>query len=394
MKNFREAWIAPQLVERWRDAGKRQEERAFGVRLLQPPDRLVGSTFSLFWEDRAAIIKHGFSMLCYERLRRAPLGITSALGVLVCLACQNNPAKTDADRIADVHAIASMAEEFKEATGFYPLADVYVNVPVSVNLSERRLPVNYQYPPSGQSGSVRTVREFEEYLKRTLGPELEVPKDNRPLDELPLFYYYLFDGENYRVGAVLDEATENTRTVADLYEKYEIGSKAIPERNIWRFDAALGKPVGQAEAAGLSRYAAQPTPRLAWERWLETQIRGITNSELGLYTDASKAILRKSSSGHGQALIAKRYKDARPDIRIRGSLAAVVFPEDRNYRLAPWFFRKGEKGWQFDGSVLPEVIGYNQKDQWRFRTTDHVYAWAFEDYEIDGNGFAKPGKER
>ncbi len=812
-----------------------------------------------------------------RRLSQVRSGLLLSLAVvLVCLACQNSPAKTDADRIDDVHALATIAEEFKQATGFYPLADVYVNVPVSVNLSNRRLPAHYQYPPRGQSGSVLTVKKFEEYLRKTLGPELEVPKDDRRLDELPLFYQYRFNGENYFVAAILDEATEATRTVNDLYEKYEVSSKAVAESKVQRFDAAMGRAVAPAErslappiprtapspglpdrlaildllrardfdgleasltelaakarkdlryepaldiylrtlglgetwmqpyieawarsrpdsawaqlararhyrgmsyrargqrwaaetkqsqfdaarrfagratisarraleldaelldpyvvminiatgsadqrqcgslaeqafaiepasyrvwhtlvlcssrrwggsqqdmarlareaqghvernprlavlrgyadkdlgddyrsaerytealeaydraleagehyllyeararayfwldryeeahadltralelspqnanlltdrvrvlaylgrfaemradleqaakieptgprvtlrqesklyrragrkayalykeeryddarklmtealeydsdyaygyfvlglthkdsdpkrallyfeqsieknpefykpheyvhwlrgkegewrrvlemwnnylalypgkavayykrskankklrrrqaeiadlseACGLgyedacellglpdaqtqpppkspsrpgeddvSRYGPQPSPRVAWQRFLEIQTLGITNPELDLFTDASKALLRKSRPGHGQAAIAKLYETARPDIRIRGDLAAVVFLEDRDYRLAPWFFRKERKGWQFDGGVLPELIGFNQKNQWFFKTADHPYAWAFEDYRIDENGWAKP----
>jgi hypothetical protein len=60
------------------------------------------------------------------------------------------------------------------------------------------------------------------------------------------------------------------------------------------------------------------------------------------------------------------------------------------HRLAPWFFRKGRRGWQFDGGVLPELIGYNQSNQWHFKTTNHPYTWAFEDYTTDKNGYTRP----
>lgn len=143
-----------------------------------------------------------------------------------------------------------------------------------------------------------------------------------------------------------------------------------------------------------SRYGAQPTPELAWERFLEINARGVNSAKLGIYDAEAQAILRGKPAGHGQAEIAALYKDARPEIRTRDELAAVVFPDDREYRLAPWFFRRSAEGWQFNGSMYPHVIGYNQQNQWRFRTTDHPYAWAFADFEIGENGFARSRQTR
>ena len=141
------------------------------------------------------------------------------LVLLLCPAPLAAERKTDADRIADVHAIAALAERFMEACGHYPLADMYGNVPVAVHLSEHPLPLDHQYPPRGVSGSVRTAEEFEEYIKDTLGPETEIPRDDRPVHAIPHYYIYLFNGENYFVSAVLERPTEHTRNVADWYLK-------------------------------------------------------------------------------------------------------------------------------------------------------------------------------
>jgi hypothetical protein len=57
---------------------------------------------------------------------------------------------------------------------------------------------------------------------------------------------------------------------------------------------------------------------------------------------------------------------------------------------APWFFHRGVDGWRLDGAVLPHVIGYNHRNQWRFRNLDHAYMFAFHDYRFDQQGFATP----
>ncbi len=138
------------------------------------------------------------------------------------------------------------------------------------------------------------------------------------------------------------------------------------------------------------RYAAQPTPELAWSRFLEIQQRRVKDPRLGLYDEAAQAILlRRPNSDAGQGHMARLYSGQSYEIRTAGDRAAVVFPGDRDHLLAPWFFRRSAAGWQLDGSMYPGVIGYNHRNQWRFKTTAHPYAFAFEDYLIDDYGFAR-----
>ncbi len=63
---------------------------------------------------------------------------------------------------------------------------------------------------------------------------------------------------------------------------------------------------------------------------------------------------------------------------------------DLDHLRAPWFFHRGVDGWQLDGSVLPNVIVYNHRNQWRFKSLDHPYMFAFDDYVFDRHGFATP----
>lgn len=136
-------------------------------------------------------------------------------------------------------------------------------------------------------------------------------------------------------------------------------------------------------------FGAQPSPGEAWERFLEVNRRRIKDPELDLYDDKAKALLRRQpATDAGQDHIAALYAGKRPTIRQQGQRAAVVFLDDPRNLLAPWFFHKTAKGWQLDGSTYPDVIGYNQHNQWFFRRLDHPYMFAFSDYTFDRHGFA------
>ena len=175
---------------------------------------------------------------------------------------------------------------------------------------------------------------------------------------------------------------------SDLREACALGSEKACE------EVPAARPSPSAPVDEPSRYAAQPTPELAWERFVELNARGVTRIDLGIYDAEAQAYLRTRSSRRGQGHIAKLYEGTRPETRVRDGLAAVVFPDDPDYRLAPWFFRETAQGWRLDGSMYPDVIGYNTTNQWRFRTTVHPYTWAFTDYEIDENGFAQRRRAR
>ena len=151
-----------------------------------------------------------------------------------------------------------------------------------------------------------------------------------------------------------------------------------------------GEPAPDPEPADdptRSYFAAQPTPEAAWERFLELNRRRIKATDLGIYDDAARRLLRVNSNA-GQDHIARLYDGATATVLSEGERAAVVFLDDPDHLLAPWFFHKTVEGWQLDGGMYPDVIGYNHRNQWFFRRRDHAYMFAFNDFRFDGHGFA------
>jgi len=148
-------------------------------------------------------------------------------------------AKSDADRIAHVHSIARLVEDFKQKVGHYPYEEAFLNptpgfapVPATVNITRQQLPEQYQYPPPGVSGVVYTHDQFRDYLQELLGRDVELPVNTEPA---PRFYQYHFDGRHYYVSAELFESTSATRQIAPERHKYQVSSTSVPERKILRF---------------------------------------------------------------------------------------------------------------------------------------------------------------
>ena len=138
-----------------------------------------------------------------------------------------------------------------------------------------------------------------------------------------------------------------------------------------------------------SGFEAQPTPRRAWEAFLEVNRQQVTSAALGIYDEAAQALMR-ANSARAQERLYQLYAGQTPTIRQQGDRAAVVFLRDPQHVLAPWFFHRTAAGWQLDGSMYPEVIGYTGSNQWFFKQRSHAYPFAFRDFTMDQHGFAWP----
>lgn len=148
-----------------------------------------------------------------------------------------------------------------------------------------------------------------------------------------------------------------------------------------------------SEMSAHDRYAAQPTPELAWERFIELNRRRVKQVDLGIYDEAAKALVRKRNEDAGQDHIVRLYRHAEPVVRTRGDRAAVVFLDDPAGTLAPWFFRRSAAGWQLDGHTQFNVVGYDGQNRWRFRDRIHPYMFAFEDFRFDARGYGSPVRQ-
>ena len=177
-----------------------------------------------------------------------------------------------------------------------------------------------------------------------------------------------------------------------------VNRRSDPARRIpsfaWTVLAAASALAGCSppERSVTERYAAQETPALAWERFLELNERRVKETELGIYDAAAKDLVRRRNDDAGQAHIARLYRNAEPTVRERGERAVIVFLDDARGVLAPWFFRRSAEGWQLDGHVQWNVVGYDASNRWRFRNRIHPYMFAFEDFRFDARGYGRSNR--
>jgi uncharacterized protein len=186
------------------------------------------------------------------------------------------------------------------------------------------------------------------------------------------------------VGHAYDPATPGAATIGGYRAGGAGADTAVP------LDATGPGPRPAAEGELRKVFGPQPTPAAAWQRFVELNRRRVNAPDLGIYDEAAQALLRRRpNTDAGQDHIVGLYAGRSYVVREQGDRAAVLFLDDPDYLLAPWFFRRTADGWRLDGSMFPGAIAYNHRNQWRFARRDNPYAFAFTDYVFDANGFAR-----
>jgi uncharacterized protein len=147
---------------------------------------------------------------------------------------------------------------------------------------------------------------------------------------------------------------------------------------------------GGMSSAG-SKTAAGRSPEETLGRYLAAMAARNGDPGLPLYTDATQGLLRNWVMTPAQmSNVARTYRGctsepARKD--ASGDLAVIRYPAAQR-QCAPWFFRRGARGWALDLTMMQKAIRFGRSNAWRFDpAADHPYRFAFADWRFDGNGF-------
>jgi len=156
-----------------------------------------------------------------------------------------------------------------------------------------------------------------------------------------------------------------------------------------RIDVAIGSGVPPKPRSPLAgRFSPQSTPQKALETY-KMVLRGhVKDPDLTLYTDETRRFLR-------QWLVTDAQQDNELKAITRSGAGEVIFSENRavirfplsNRQASPFFFRQGPDGWMLDFAAMHRSLGFNHKNQWFFRTSEHDFMFAFNDMVFDRNGF-------
>lgn len=138
-----------------------------------------------------------------------------------------------------------------------------------------------------------------------------------------------------------------------------------------------------------SPYAATDSPAEVLRRYLMVLESHIKDPDLGLYTPQTREFFRNwlvTDAQQDNELRELRRVIGQGRVVVSGELAVLRFPIDRR-RNSPYLLRRGEAGWMLDFAAMSRLTGFNHRNQWFFRNTDHEFMFAFSDLRFDRNGF-------
>ncbi len=125
--------------------------------------------------------------------------------------------------------------------------------------------------------------------------------------------------------------------------------------------------------------------------YLEAMGRRDSNPELKIYTPESRAMMRQwlvTPAQMDQVSRAYQTCHAPQTIVSTSSVRAVIRYPIPQRHCAPWFLVRGREGWQLDLTMLQRAVRFGRSNAWHFdRSVSHPYEFAFEDWQLDANGF-------
>jgi len=142
----------------------------------------------------------------------------------------------------------------------------------------------------------------------------------------------------------------------------------------------------RTDVSGL--YQAQASPEETLKEYMLVLRKHEKNPKLGLFTPETRDFFSRWVVTDGQQDNELRsLKEGTPGkVFVSGSYAVIRYPPDLRTR-PPYFLEKGSEGWMLDFWTMSTVIQMNHKNYYRFKSLEHPYRFAFEDWHFDKNGF-------
>jgi hypothetical protein len=157
-----------------------------------------------------------------------------------------------------------------------------------------------------------------------------------------------------------------------------------------RMNVEIGSNTIEKQASPPARkYSAQPSVQDALDKYIEVLRLHIKAPDLGLYTPETRKffsdwVVTDAQQDNELRDITRAMPTA--EILTKDTLAVIRFsPDDR--QASPFFLEKGSRGWMMDFASMSKLIGFNHKNQWHLRQTNHKYMFGFKEIYFDKNGF-------
>lgn len=157
-----------------------------------------------------------------------------------------------------------------------------------------------------------------------------------------------------------------------------------------RVNVEIGSKTIEKQASPLAKkYPAQPSVQDAFDKYIEVLRLHIKDPSLGIYTPESRKffsnwVVTDAQQDNELRVITRALPSA--EIFTKNNLAVISFaPDDR--QASPFFLEKSKQGWMIDFASMTRLVGFNHKNQWHLRQTNHKYMFGFKEVYFDKNGF-------
>jgi uncharacterized protein len=190
----------------------------------------------------------------------------------------------------------------------------------------------------------------------------------------------------------LQDDVKRLTSSADHLKHYSQGAGA---NNVFDFGAALKKPTPTLPQDIQAYFSAQPTPDLAFQRYMELSAKAIKHhGQLTLFTDLSNTFWKGWKSTSGQSKAEAREISGRPYyIKVLDQHAVVFFPAqnpDNLKKSCMYFLFHSPQGWQVDINTMTRGMRCVGPGWWIMTDIFHAYSQIIlEEYNLV-NGFLTP----
>ncbi len=241
---------------------------------------------------------------------------------------------------------------------------------------------------AGARGLLLVVDPFNEQARIEIGYDLEglFPDGfvaSLEYDQMLPFF------QQQRVGQGVEALTE--LLVVRLIDEEKKAGNQVDRKHL---SGGAGARISTAgEVAQLQKtpgiYLPQATPLGTLESYRQSLRDRSKDPELEIFTPETQEFFRNWLVTDAQQQNALRDLErvfTSAEVLSQARRAVIRFPVSER-QAAPYFLQRRSKGWQLDFVAMSKTIGFNHRNQWHFRQSQHEYMFAFADWRFDKDGF-------
>ncbi len=197
--------------------------------------------------------------------------------------------------------------------------------------------------------------------------------------------------ENFLFRIYNKDLMEEVKGISSPEHDLKYYSQGAGASNVFDFGAALKKSIPETPREIREYFVAQPTPELAFIRYMELLSGNIKDRSLDLFTDLSKFFYKNWKSTSGQRRAEVQKISGKPYIiKQTDTHAIIMFPDPKMEVMATfpiYLIKKSEEGWQMDINAMTRLLRVLFRNYVHLRGETHPYSeLIMQEYNYDFHG--------